>query len=133
MVSNDMIGNSGPSPTGEKLSQILSGASSSQDPYSQNRQRQSQDQYRDASGFTAFEMNNQRGVSAGSRGSVGNTSHTSIGSMNYSVQGYGSDASGKGGMQGKPTDKPDGPQRNSSGGIEDLQVWLKQESNKKYE
>lgn len=75
---------------------------------------------------------------------MGNISHGSIGSMNISQGGYGSDASQKSGAtkqgsgtQGQPESilQDAGPSRvsNSAGGIEDLKNWLKFESNKKYE
>lgn len=87
---------------------------------------------------SSFEgMSNLRGNSNGSRASH-NMSQLSTGSMNLSHQGYASDQNKQLASKEYPdqimvNNDPPGRISNSSGGIEDLQSWLKSESVKQYE
>lgn len=83
------FGNSRPSPTAEKLSNILNNG-----PQNNYAAGYDLNQNKVGNGISNFNAGSRDG-SLGNR-SVGNMSHGSVGSMNVSAGGYGSDASGKG-------------------------------------
>ena len=117
-LKNDGMGAGGPSPSGEKLSQLLSGGL---------------DKARDQSlGSVGSAFGGQQ-----ANKSQNNSVNMSQGSLNMSEKGGGIESS-RSGAGPKPSgndlqDVGPGARSSSAGGVEDLSTWLKYESSKKYE